>query len=457
MPVSRFSFFLVLGLGLALAGPTLARSQAISRRILRLDAEQKAALPPEELRRAVQKFGLKAMALRPEFRKEHTRDYAVTVPDDAHFAVKDQDGSGDCWIFATGRVLRAKLRNRGCKAVPLLSPAFVNYHTLRSKAYGLLEQAATADVSQDVELAQVRKHLDEGGEHFLVMDVLRRHGFVPEQVMPLTADRRDPALYIGQLQALVARGLRDLRLMPHDTERARQRQKKIVRSYKRQVDKLLALTVGAPPKSFEFHGQRYTPKGYARRGLALLGRDLDYVTLSHDPTLNFGRRHAVGTDPGLPSGVDYNVNMELLQQAIRAALDSGEPVYFATNIDGGNPYHAEGAQLPTWANGLLSKAAFDYALFGLADTMTKHDRLRAKLFESNHAMAFTGYDSAATPGTVRKWKVENSHGKDAGDGGFLHMYDDYFRSYVTEAAVPRWAVPTELLRRLEARPVVKAR
>ena len=41
---------------------------------------------------------------------------------------------------------------------------------------------------------------------------------------------------------------------------------------------------------------------------------------------------------------------------------------------------------------------------------------------------------------MAKGKVENSHGKGAGDKGHFHMYADYFRHYGEDIVVPRSAV-----------------
>jgi bleomycin hydrolase len=103
----------------------------------------------------------------------------------------------------------------------------------------------------------------------------------------------------------------------------------------------------------------------------------------------------------------------------------------------------------------MSLAAYNYGVFVPSEKISKGDRLKARIDTANHAMAVTGYDPAAKGKGVLKWKIENSWGSKANDKGHLHMYDDFFRQYVEEVAIPRSLVPQDVLAKLESRPLAK--
>ena len=49
-------------------------------------------------------------------------------------------------------------------------------------------------------------------------------------------------------------------------------------------------------------------------------------------------------------------------------------------------------------------------------------------------------------GKPRKWLVENSWGKERGDGGLFTMSDEWFDEYVLNVIIPSRYLPKELLR-----------
>jgi bleomycin hydrolase len=55
---------------------------------------------------------------------------------------------------------------------------------------------------------------------------------------------------------------------------------------------------------------------------------------------------------------------------------------------------------------------------------------------------------------ARRWRVENSWGTEKADKGFWTMNDSWFAEHVFEIAVPRSALPAELLPALETEPIV---
>ena len=55
---------------------------------------------------------------------------------------------------------------------------------------------------------------------------------------------------------------------------------------------------------------------------------------------------------------------------------------------------------------------------------------------------------------IQKWRVENSHGTERGDKGYMTMSDGWFTEYVYQVAIKRELVGVELCKLLEAEAVV---
>ena len=436
---------------MVIALPSYARSRTPRfnlKSVLTMSDRQKAKLPPRVLKRAVHKYGLKAVALRRSFVNKHSDSYGCVIPKHPKYKVRDQKFSGNCWIFSAGRVLASKLHKQGREA-PKLSSSFVNYHSMRQTARALLSEAARDKMGRP-DLRRVAE-ADEGGFEVWAMKIIKKQGFVPYQKMRMTADGGDPGLYLNRLQTLLGKAKIDFAKLNKKGGTPAQR-RTMLRKYAKQVDKMLEMSIGKPPKAFTWEGKRYTPKTFASKFLKLKPADLDYVTLTHYPTRGFNRRYKGGVSPGMPTFDEYNVSMSVMQQAVKKTLRSGEAVLFGVNVSEDQPHRADFANAPAKARGILSIKAFNYRNLIPAPKISKRDKLKAGLWEANHAMAITGYDPGKKRGSVRKWKVENSHGASSGDKGFLHMYDDFFRRHVEDVVVPRSMVPAKVLKQIDSRP-----
>jgi bleomycin hydrolase len=446
---------------LLLAGATayaegLTRPAVPLKRVLTLSDAEKARLAPELKQQAIGKFGLRAVALSNDFVARHNPRYACVIPgEDGPHHVRDQKGSGRCWIYATDRVLRSMAARKGVAQPPPMSTSFVNYHALRMQTLGVL-RAAAAGEKKALSPSAVG-NASEGGYQPWALDIIRERGVVPRTVMDTSADGASSGLAVNELQRLVASAQREFAAISKQKapDAAARRQSLLVR-YERDVDALLGATIGAPPSSFRYRGKQYTPQSFLKDYLHLAPADLDFVVLSNDPTARFGRRHET-TQRGMKPFGSYNVAMPVLERAVQDTIRRGDAVYVATNVSGDQPYRAAGKNIPRQAQGIVSLSAFNYGDFIPQRTLTKRDRLNADVSPTNHAMAITGFDPGKGGKGVRKWLVENSWGPTAGDAGHWHMYDDFFRQYVTEVAVPRSVVPASVLEQADARSVKKTK
>ena len=103
--------------------------------------------------------------------------------------------------------------------------------------------------------------------------------------------------------------------------------------------------------------------------------------------------------------------------------------------------------------GLWDASLFEsQALYGVEFGMDKAARLRFGQTMMTHAMLFTGVD--VVDGKPRRWRVENSWGKENGVKGFYTMNDNWFDEYMFEIAARRSALPQELQSAFEQDPIV---
>lgn len=426
-----------------------ARRPALVDQVPGMADRSKARLPVKVKQRAVQKYGLKAVALRQGFVRQHNTHYRYQVPlERGQHAIRNQQASGRCWAFATDRVMESKQARSGKKPVEL-SKSFINYHSLRYTAITILKKAAISGGS----VPRLAATLGEGANQTRGMKIVEQFGAVPESKMPTTKDGASSGVFLGQLQRLVGKASQDFARTRKGPE-AKERTLTALKRYITEVDSMLNTTVGKPPRKFKVDGKWFTPKTYASKVLNGGASTADYVVLTHDPTRAWNRRYKVTDSAGLTFQA-YNVPMGELQRAVKRSIRGGEAVYVSTNVSANNPHRVDpGKGVPDAARGILSVGAFNYKSFVPYAQLSKRQRIKAGVSLPNHAMAITGYDPAAK-GKVRKWKIDNSWGAKSGDGGHFHMYDDFFRQYVGKVQVPRAAVSPALLARVEGAPPVE--
>ena len=85
--------------------------------------------------------------------------------------------------------------------------------------------------------------------------------------------------------------------------------------------------------------------------------------------------------------------------------------------------------------------------------MSKAQRIATFDSGSTHAMTLSAVDLDAE-GKPRKWKVENSWGKENGQAGCLIMTDRWFKEYMFRLVIDKQYVSTDLQKEAEQKPVM---
>ena len=174
----------------------------------------------------------------------------------------------------------------------------------------------------------------------------------------------------------------------------------------------------------------------------------EYVCLVHDPrpTSPRGRTFTVEYLGNVVEGgiVKYlNVDVDLMKDLAKRAILNGEPVWFGCDT----------GKMSRRDLGIWDKNLYDYeSLYEAPFPLDKAARLQYHETQMTHAMLFTGVDIVDEK--VRRWRVENSWGEEAGLKGFFVMNDNWFDEYVFEIAARKSELPPELQEALDQEPIV---
>jgi bleomycin hydrolase len=378
------------------------------------------------------------------------------------WAATNQKQSGRCWLFAGLNLLRVGAARR----MDVTDFEFSQNHLLfwdkLEKANFWLEgiiATSGRDVDDRTVAHLMGDPIDDGGQWNMFVALVRKHGLVPKTAMPETVASSSTRQLNRDLKAVLrqaARDLRDRAAAGGSIDDLRDQKDVALQT----VHRMLSLHLGTPPdtvawqwsdKDKGFHrDETVTPQEFAQRYVDL---DLDsYVCLVDDPRPSSPRdrtftvEHLGNVVSGTP--VTYlNVEMSLIKQLARESIVGGTPVWFGCDVD----------QMMEKDEGVWDADLFDYdAVYGTHTDFDKADRLLYGATAMTHAMLLTGVDvvGEGDAAQARRWRVENSWGDEKADKGFWTMNDSWFAEHVFEIAVPRSALPAELLPVLETEPIV---
>ncbi|MDA8075501.1 MAG: C1 family peptidase [Actinomycetota bacterium] len=402
---------------------------------------------------AITKVGLDGAATDRGIVNETGHALSVSLDD---WKVTDQKHSGRCWLFAGLNLLRVgAMRKMGLKEFEL-SQNYVTFWDKLERANYFLEaviETADRDVDDRTVATLLDVVADDGGQWDMFVAIVLKHGLVPKTFMPETQSSSSTDRMNWVLRYVLRQGAKTLRDSARSSVENARAEKADVLAV---VHRVLCMHLGTPPAEIDwqwidsdrnFHRDGpMTPQDFARRYVEL---PLDeYVCLVHDPrpTSPVGRTFTVehlGNVVGASPVVYLNVEMPVMKELAARVLQSGEPVWFGCDVD----------KMMSSDFGIWDAALFDFpALYDARFDLEKADRLLYHESRMDHAMLFTGVD--LVDGRPRRWRVENSWGKDKGKDGFYTMNDSWFDEYVFEVAVRKSLLTDDQRAALEQEPIV---
>ena len=378
------------------------------------------------------------------------------------WAATNQKQSGRCWLFAGLNLLRVgATRKMGLAEFEFSQNHLLFWDKLEKANFWLEGVIATSgrDVDDRTVAYLMANPIDDGGQWNMFVALVRKHGLVPKAAMPETVASSSTRQLNRDLKTVLRQAGRDLRQQAAtgaSVDDLRDQKDATLQT----IHRILSLHLGTPPETVSwqwidkdkgFHrDETVTPQEFAQRYVEL---DVDsYVCLVDDPRSSSPRNrvftveHLGNVVSGEP--VTYlNVDMSLIKRLARESIVEGTPVWFGCDVE----------QMMEKEDGLWDAQMYDYdAVYGTRTDFGKADRLQCGATAMTHAMLLTGVDvvGEGDAAEARRWRVENSWGTEKADKGFWTMNDSWFGEHVFEIAVPRSALPTELLPALETEPIV---
>lgn len=431
------------------AKPISAEDLSAFRAAFERDPARRAAM------NAVAKTTVRAVAMNREavVRCNHTFSHVVKAGE-----ATSQNASGRCWLFAGLNTFRMA----AAEAMKLenfeLSQNYLMFWDKLEKANYFLESILeTLDEETDSRLIMwlVQNPIQDGGQWDMFVNLVRKYGVVPKEVMPET----ESSSSTGVMNERITLKLREYAARLRKAYRAGATMADL-RAQKttmlEEVYRMLCIHLGVPPTSFlwqwrdkdkEFHRDGVlTPHEFMAKYVPV---PLDQmVCLIHCPQAS-KQYNTVYTISYLGNVVEgdviryLNVEMDVMKRAAVEMIKDGKPVWFGCDV--GKHFDRD--------LGLMDMELFEYEpIYGLEFGLDKAERLDYGQSAMNHAMVFTGVD-LDDAGRPVKWRVENSWGDKPGNKGFMVMTDRWFDEYNYEVAVEKKYLSPELLDVLKMEPV----
>ncbi|NYE95559.1 bleomycin hydrolase [Psychromicrobium silvestre] len=372
--------------------------------------------------------------------------------------VTNQKKSGRCWLFAALNLLRAEAR----QALNLKNFEFsqnypMYFDKLERANYYLQSIIDTADRPLDDRLVVFLNEslMGDGGQWNMSSSIFKKYGAVPQEAMPETQSSSDTAQLNARLRTLLHKAALSLRGLAADGASETDLDAAVQRSIT-EVHRVLTIHLGTPPSSVDWQWID-DDKKFSRDGVLTPQEFLakytklnldDYVCLVEDPRREHPKGSTLsveylGNVIGGDATVYLNVDIQLMKDLSREALQGGSPVWFGCDV---------GPQMLR-QDGLWDARLFDYeGVYGVDLSLDKEERVNLGESAMTHAMLFTGVD--VLDGDTRRWRVENSWGDENADQGFYTMNDSWFDEYMFEVAVDKNKLSPELQAALAEPPII---
>ena len=370
-----------------------------------------------------------------------------------------QGQTGRCWMFAGLNTLRIYAMKRLDLEDFEFSQAYMMFWDKLEKANYFLEniiETSDEPLGGRIVTWLLANIVPDSGQWDMFVNLVKKYGVVPKKFMPETKSSSASRQMNSNLVAKLREYARDLRVA-HEGGASVDELRRMKEGMLEKIYGMLRIHLGTPPGSFRWEW-RDRDGGFHRRGEITpmefydeyVGFDLDsMVCLINAPTKDkpFNRMYTVqylGNVVG-GHGVRYlNVPVEAMKEAAAGMVRDGKPVWFG----------ADAGKASSRDLGVFHPEIYDYeAAYGTEFSLNKGERLDYGHSRMTHAMVFTGVD-IDDDGCPLRWRVENSWGEEPGDKGFYTMSDGWFDEYNYEVMVDRSYLSEELLRALDAAPMV---
>ncbi len=348
--------------------------------------------------------------------------------------ITNQQKSGRCWMFSSLNLFRPLVMKQFNLAEFEFSENYLYFYDLLEKANLFLDNmmnSASLPIDDQKVRWYMRSPVDDGGQWINFVNLAKKYGMVPKEVMPETNSSENTAWTTKMINTKLredALELRDLKSAKADQKKIDGRKLEMLS----EVYRMLALNLGEPPTEFQWRYKTkdktvsdfktYTPQSFMAEIFTNINLD-DYVMIMNDPSRPFWKHYEVENYRNTQEGDNWhyvNLPNDVIKEFCIESIKNNEALYASCDV---------GKQLRRDV-GILDVDNFDYeSVYGVKFGMNKAQRIETGESGSSHGMALIAVDLDTQQKPV-KWQFENSWGPTAGEKGYLTFTDAWFNEYM---------------------------
>ncbi len=366
--------------------------------------------------------------------------------------ITNQKQSGRCWMFASLNTIRPIIINKLNLSSFEFSTNYLYFYDQLEKSNLFLEgiiQTGNAPYTDRTVEWLFNNPIGDGGVWNLFVDLVKKYGVVPKEVMPENYNSENTR----QLNKMLKYKLREYgyqlkeAALKGTSYNDLEKQKK---EMLKDIYKILVIGLGEPPTEFTWRykdadgnvseWKKYTPKSFYD---TYIGKNLDdYVLIMDDPSRDYYKLYEIEYDRDLYEGRNWwfiNLPTNKFKKAALEAIKNNEALYFSCDV---------GKELDR-DKGILAMGNYDYgSLFDTKMAMDKKARVLTHQSGSTHGMALVGVD-VDNKGNITKWLLENSWGSNHGHNGYLIMTDEWFDNYMFRIVISKKYLSDDIIKMLD--------
>jgi bleomycin hydrolase len=370
-----------------------------------------------------------------------------------------QKASGRCWLFAMLNTLRYPIiRALGLPSNFELSQSHLFYWDKVERANFFLEtMIETADEPFDSRLIQwlCSQPVSDGGQWDMAVNLIVKHGVMPQEVFPETFSSSSSSRMNYMLTNKLREFASELRSM-HASGATLGEMRETKSGMMETINNIIMIHLGTPPATFDWSYTDSKNKFHKMTGMTPQSFYAEVcpvdvtskVSLINDPRNEYYKLYTVDKLNNMAGGLSVryiNLPVETLEEMAMKTLQAGEPVWFGCDC----------GKFMQRDKGIFDTKLFDYDLiYNTAPGMDKETRLNYGESLMTHAMVFTAFDKDESDALPTKWRVENSWGRDAADGGYYVMTAAWFKEWMYQIAVDVSDLPGDVAAVLDQTPSV---
>lgn len=417
---------------------------------------------------AVNKNGVFNSAFNSDALRDFEPIYSLEVKDIPQ--VTNQKQSGRCWMFAGFNILRPiVIKNLNVKDFEFSESYLMFYDKLEKSNYELEEIINLLSLDDDDRTLEFLVTniggQNDGGYWNFFTNLVKKYGVCPISAMKETISSSNSYEMNEVLKNLLTKDVSLLRNL-YKSGKTVEELHLLKEGMMKEIYNVLSICLGEPTKEFVFEYEEVSKKDgekvnndinkFKRIKMTPLEfyntyikEDLDeYISVVNWPINGYKFNQPYYTKliqnvVNGDKGIYLNVNLQDLKEAALASLKDNSPMWFACDV----------TAFSLRKDGYLVKEVLDIdSTFNIKINFDKGDRLMFKTSQCNHAMTLVGAN-VLEDGTINRWKVMNSWGKENGFNGFYIMSDKWFDEYTYEIVLKKKYLKQELLDALNKEPI----